>query len=114
MSGTDSFSRRQFVAGAGAASAAAFLGGSARGEVPQVSIPAASLDGLKKLCRGAVGSGEPEFAERVYGGLWNRLLPARSPQVVVCAADEQDVISAVQFARENKMKVVVRGGGHNW
>ncbi len=28
--------------------------------------------------------------------------------------DEQDVIAAIQFARENKLKVVVRGGGHNW
>jgi FAD/FMN-containing dehydrogenase len=115
MSGNNSFSRRQFVAGAGAAAAGAFLGASAHGEAPKVSIPAASLDVLKKICRGAVvGAGEPEFAERVYGGLWNRLIPARAPQIVVCAADEQDVISAVQFARENKLKVVVRGGGHNW
>jgi FAD/FMN-containing dehydrogenase len=73
------------------------------------------LDALKKGCRGAVvGASEPEFAERVYGGLWNRLLPRRAPQIVVCAADEQDVISAIQFARENNLKVVVRGGGHNW
>ena len=38
----------------------------------------------------------------------------RAPQIAVCVADEQDVISAIQFARENKLKVVVRGGGHNW
>ncbi len=74
-----------------------------------------SLDALKKVCQAAVvGVGEPDFAERVYGGLWNRLLPERAPQVVVCAADEQDVIAAIQFARANKFKVVVRGGGHNW
>jgi FAD/FMN-containing dehydrogenase len=29
-------------------------------------------------------------------------------------ADDQDVIAAIQFARDNKLKVVVRGGGHNW
>jgi FAD/FMN-containing dehydrogenase len=115
LSDSNPSSRRQFVAGVGAAAAGAFLGASAHGEAPEVSIPTASLDLLKKNCRGTVvGSGEPEFAERVYEGLWNRLLPARAPQIVVCAADEQDVISAIQFARENKLKVVVRGGGHNW
>ena len=57
-----------------------------------------SLDALKKVCQGAVvGVGEPDFAERVYGGLWNRLLRERAPQVVVCAADEQDVIAAIQL-----------------
>ena len=46
--------------------------------------------------------------------MWNRLVPDRAPQIVVCVADEQDVIAAIRFARENKLKVVVRGGGHNW
>jgi FAD/FMN-containing dehydrogenase len=59
-------------------------------------------------------AGEPNFKERVYGGLWNRLVPDRAPQIVVRVADEEDVIAAIKFARENKVKVVVRGGGHNW
>ena len=33
---------------------------------------------------------------------------------MIRAKDEQDVIAAIRFARENKWKVVVRGGGHNW
>ena len=94
MTSKDGFSRRQFVAGAGAAAAGVFLGPSARGQASQVAMPAASLDALRKVCRGTVvEADEPQFADRVYGGLWNRLVPERAPQIVVCAADEQDVIS---------------------
>jgi FAD/FMN-containing dehydrogenase len=32
----------------------------------------------------------------------------------VRAADENDVVAAVRYARANGLKVVVRGGGHNW
>lgn len=54
------------------------------------------------------------FTELLHGNLWNRLIPDRAPQVLVRVNDEQDVIAAVLFARANKLKVVVRGGGHNW
>jgi FAD/FMN-containing dehydrogenase len=50
----------------------------------------------------------------LHGNLWNRLIPERAPQIVVRAADEQDVIAAVRFARDHRLKVAVRGGGHNW
>lgn len=56
------------------------------------------------------------FKKVVYDDLWNKLaiLPARSPQLVACVKDEQDVIAAIKFAQDNKLKVAVRGGGHNW
>jgi len=54
--------------------------------------------------------GETNFEELIHGGLWNRLIPGRAPQVVVRVNDEQDVIAAILFARANKLKVVVRGG----
>jgi FAD/FMN-containing dehydrogenase len=28
--------------------------------------------------------------------------------------DDDDVVAAVKFAKANKLKVTVRGGGHNW
>jgi FAD/FMN-containing dehydrogenase len=113
MDNNSSLPRRQFVAGAAAAAGGAFLGQTGRAEPPQ-SAPM-SIDALKRACQGAVtAAGEPGFDERVYGELWNRLVPSRAPQIVVAAADEQDVIAAIRFARENKLKVVVRGGGHNW
>ena len=113
MKDGDALSRRQFVAGAAAAAGGAFLGQTSRAESSAQAIM--NIDALRKTCHGVVtASGEPDFQERVYGDLWNRLVPDRVPQIVVSAVDEQDVIAAIQFARENKLKVVVRGGGHNW
>jgi FAD/FMN-containing dehydrogenase len=59
-------------------------------------------------------SSDPGFEEAAYGRLWNKLQPKRHPQIIAQAADEQDVVAAVKFARANKLKVAVRGGGHNW
>jgi FAD/FMN-containing dehydrogenase len=74
-----------------------------------------NIDALKKACKGPVtAAGAPNFQEAIHGDLWNQLIPDRAPQIVVKAADEQDIIAAIKFARENKLKVVVRGGGHNW
>ena len=73
------------------------------------------IDALKRACKGVVAApGDANFTELIHGNLWNRLIPRRAPQVVVRVKDEQDVIAAIQFARENHLKVVVRGGGHNW
>jgi FAD/FMN-containing dehydrogenase len=46
--------------------------------------------------------------------VWNALKPDRSPDVIVRVKDDQDVVEAVNFARENGLKLVVRGGGHTW
>ncbi|MGA2053001.1 MAG: FAD-binding oxidoreductase [Opitutales bacterium] len=73
------------------------------------------ITALKKACKGVVATpDDANFAELLHGNLWNRLIPERAPQVFVRVNDEQDVIAAIQFARDNKLKVVVRGGGHNW
>jgi FAD/FMN-containing dehydrogenase len=70
---------------------------------------------LRSACKGTIATpDDASFPELLHGGLWNRLIPDRAPQVLVRAADEQDVIAAVRFARENNLKVAVRGGGHNW
>ena len=73
------------------------------------------IDALKKACKGVVAAqGDANFTELIHGNLWNRLIPSRAPQIVIRVKDEQDVIAAIHFAQENKWKVVVRGGGHNW
>ena len=54
------------------------------------------------------------FDKAAFGELWNALRPNRAPQLILQVADEQDVVAAVRFARANKLKVAVRGGGHNW
>ncbi|MGB8355918.1 MAG: FAD-binding oxidoreductase [Chthoniobacteraceae bacterium] len=70
---------------------------------------------LKQACKGIVATAhDANFLELIHGNLWNRLIPDRAPQIVVRINGEQDVIAAILFARENNLKVVVRGGGHNW
>lgn len=70
---------------------------------------------LKNACKGVVATADDaNFLELIHGNLWNRLIPDRAPQIVVRVNDEQDVIAAILFARSNKLKVVVRGGGMSW
>jgi FAD/FMN-containing dehydrogenase len=46
--------------------------------------------------------------------VWNKIKPERSPEVIVKVKNENDVVEAVKFARENGLKVVLHGGGHTW
>ncbi len=66
------------------------------------------------------------FRESVHGALicpgdedyhsartvWNGMID-RQPTIIVRCADAADVIKAVQFAREERLPVAVRGGGHS-
>jgi FAD/FMN-containing dehydrogenase len=45
---------------------------------------------------------------------WNQMTPNRYPRLIVQVANEQDVIEAVHFARANRLRIAVRGGGHSW
>ena len=54
------------------------------------------------------------FNNIVLGGLWNELRPTRMPQLVAQVNDEHDIAQMIKYARANKLKVSVRGGGHNW
>lgn len=49
-----------------------------------------------------------EEARKVYNGMINK-----KPALIARCVDEADVITAVNFARENQLLVAVRGGGHN-
>lgn len=61
------------------------------------------------LRRGATGY---EAARRA--AVWNERKPERYPDVIVVAADEDDVVSAVNLARSEGLAVGVRSGGHSW
>lgn len=74
-----------------------------------------NLSALHSTCKGRVAQrGDTDFLELLHGNLWNRLIPERTPDVIVRASDEADISAAINFARENGLKVAVRGGGHNW
>jgi FAD/FMN-containing dehydrogenase len=52
----------------------------------------------------------PEYKE--IRSVWNAMIDRR-PGLIVRCADAQDVVSAVDFAREHRLLVAVRGAGHN-
>lgn len=67
--------------------------------------------GLRAQVRGElIQLGEEGYdeARKVYNGMVDK-----RPALIAYCADVADVISAVDFARENDVLVAVRGGGHN-
>ncbi|HZU27745.1 MAG TPA: FAD-binding oxidoreductase [Bryobacteraceae bacterium] len=49
-----------------------------------------------------------EAARKVYNGMISR-----KPRLIVKCTDVADVMAAIQFGRQNDLRVSVRGGGHN-
>jgi len=71
----------------------------------------ATMQGFKSSIRGSIiTSSDPSYNEEraVYNGMINRY-----PALIVKCRDVADVISAVNFAREQKLDLAIRGGGHN-
>jgi FAD/FMN-containing dehydrogenase len=54
------------------------------------------------------GDADYETARKVYNGMIDK-----HPDAIAQCADVADVISCVNFARENNLLLAVRGGGHN-
>jgi FAD/FMN-containing dehydrogenase len=69
------------------------------------------VEQLKAGMRGIViGRGDPAYDE--VRALYNGMIDKR-PSLITQCRDVADVISAVNFARENQLEVAIRGGGHN-
>jgi FAD/FMN-containing dehydrogenase len=75
------------------------------------SLPAAAVAALQNRVKGRlVFPGDPS-----YDGvrqIWNAMIDRR-PAVIVRCADADDVSLAVAQARENRLEISIRGGGHN-
>jgi FAD/FMN-containing dehydrogenase len=70
-----------------------------------------STEELKTKVRGGViGPADKDYddARKVYNGMIHK-----RPRLIVRCADVADVIASVNFARENRLLVAIRGGGHN-
>src|SRR5438552_3940271 len=54
--------------------------------------------------------GDPQYAEarKVYNGMIDR-----KPRLITRCADVADVMAAVNFGRDQGLRVAIRGGGHN-
>jgi FAD/FMN-containing dehydrogenase len=71
----------------------------------------ARIDQLAAAVRGAVvRPGDPSYDEA--RAVWNGVID-RYPALVVRCRGAADVLASVRFARENGLRVTVRGGGHN-
>jgi FAD/FMN-containing dehydrogenase len=71
----------------------------------------AAVDAFRSGLRGElIDPQSPNYnvARKVYNGMIDR-----RPRLIAKCADVADVIAAVNFARDQKMLVSVRGGGHN-
>jgi FAD/FMN-containing dehydrogenase len=76
-----------------------------------VAIATERLDALRATLRGnLIFPADPGYD--VARTLWNAMIDRR-PAAVVRAAGAGDVIQAVNFARQNRLLLAIKGGGHN-
>jgi FAD/FMN-containing dehydrogenase len=74
-------------------------------------LSGATISKFKASLRGELiepGDQSYDAARKVYNAMIDR-----RPRLIVRCLDVADVITAVNFGRENKLLVAVRGGGHN-
>jgi hypothetical protein len=77
-----------------------------------VTIEAAAVSELAESLRGSLllnGEFGYDGARSIWNGMHDRF-----PALIVQAADADDVSSAVTFAREHRLLLSVKGGGHSW
>lgn len=60
------------------------------------------------------GHGDDRYEQARREAVWNARTPPRYPDLIVQAASERDLLTAVRLARAEGMKVGVRSGGHSW
>src|SRR5262250_2729117 len=71
----------------------------------------AAIASLKSNTRGELiepSDARYDEARKVYNGMIDR-----RPRIIARCVDVADVIAAVNFGRENKLLIAIRGGGHN-
>ncbi|HXU44056.1 MAG TPA: FAD-binding oxidoreductase [Thermoanaerobaculia bacterium] len=77
----------------------------------EIDLPQAALDGLKLRLKGPIlVPGDAGFDDSRT--VWNAMID-RSPALVVRCLGVADVIACVQLAREHRLLLCIKGGGHN-
>lgn len=74
-------------------------------------LPEEKINDLKQALRGKLiqpDDADYEAARKVYNGMINK-----HPALIAKCSDEGDVMTAVNFARENNLLTAIRSGGHN-
>ncbi len=70
-----------------------------------------TIDKFAQRLRGTlIGRDHPDYDEvrKLYNGMIDK-----RPLLIARCADVADVIASVNFGRENKLAIAIRGGGHN-
>lgn len=102
-------SRRTFLCGTASIatlSAIGMLGGCARG---------AEVETLQAAIKGKVVARGSEFYEPWRQSMiWQTQKFPRHPELIIQAESVEDVVAAVNHARENKRRITTRGGGHSF
>ena len=76
-----------------------------------MTLDRAMTDGLKAKLKGPlVLPGEPTYDE--HRSVWNGMID-RKPAVIARCLGVADIVACVAFAREHKVKLAIKGGGHN-
>ncbi len=76
-----------------------------------VDLSEEAVAGLRERLRGPLlGPADPGFAAATE--LWNAMIDT-TPALVVRPTGTADVVEAVRFARDHRLPISVRGGGHN-
>src|SRR5688572_7987168 len=89
-------------------------------EIPMATIGMRKLDGtsvtLERAKVDAALGGQVVYADSPrydeLRALWNAMIDRR-PAAIVCPASDDDVVRAVNFAREHGLAIAAKGGGHN-
>ncbi|HJQ76115.1 MAG TPA: FAD-binding oxidoreductase [Acidimicrobiia bacterium] len=72
---------------------------------------APGLKTLAKVLKGRIiEPGEPDFESAVL--IWNGMIE-KTPGAVVQPVSVEDVVATVNFARDNRLELSIKGGGHN-
>jgi len=58
--------------------------------------------------------GDSGYEAARLNAVWNARKPDRFPDAILLARTDEDVVSGVQWARENGLKVSLRSGGHSF
>jgi FAD/FMN-containing dehydrogenase len=83
-----------------------------KGKESMSMVDEATVEQFKVEVRGElIQSGEPDYAEarKAYNAMIDK-----HPRMIVRCSDVADVISSVNFARENDLILAVRGGATAW
>lgn len=75
------------------------------------TVQAATVETLREKFRGAIllpGEDGYDAARKIWNGMFDR-----RPAIIARCVGTSDVISAVDFARDQNLLTSVKGGGHN-